>query len=67
MADRCDLGHSDGRWTPATRCTGCGHRVAAPWGSVPIETRRLPVRYWIFELAARYIARHPVQELGKRP
>jgi hypothetical protein len=58
----CGPGGHGGTWQPARRCEDCGHRVSAD-GSVPVATRRLPLRYWLFELAARYIATHPVTEL----
>lgn len=68
MSDCGPGGHSPEVWTPASRCTrrGCGHRVGAPCGKVPIATRRLPKRYWLFEVAARYVATHPVTELEPR-
>jgi hypothetical protein len=58
--------HADRTWTPATRCTACGHRTGNNTAR-PVATRRLPVRYWLYELAARWIATHPVRELEPRP
>jgi hypothetical protein len=60
--------HSDQTWTPATRCRrrGCGHRTGNSTAQ-PVATRRLPLRYWLFELAARWVATHPVRELEPRP
>ena len=63
MSD-CEAGGHGDQWAPAARCRRCGHRVAAE-GSRPVETRKLPLRYWLFELAARYVARHPVAEFEK--
>ena len=54
--------HADKTWTPATRCTRCGHRTGND-SARPVPTRRLPWRYWLFELAARLVATHPVEEL----
>jgi len=59
--------HSADVWQPAARCTDCGHRVAAPWGSVPVATRRLPWRYWVFEIFARWAARAQVREREVTP
>jgi len=57
--------HSAQEWRPAARCRDCGHRITTA-ATRPVATRRLPLRYWLYELAARYVATHPVTETELR-
>jgi len=61
MSD-CGAGQHGRLWRPAARCRDCGHRVTSA-AAVPVATRRLPLRYWFYELAARRIATRPVEEM----
>lgn len=55
-------------WEPEPRCTTTGHRVGTA-GRAPVQTRELPVRFWLFELAARVEARlrRRYPTLSRRP
>jgi hypothetical protein len=62
--------HHDGKpcdgavWEPEPRCTVTGHRIETGT-RVPVQTRELPARFWLFELAARVEARLRLRYLGR--
>jgi len=64
MSD-CGPGQHGPQWRPAARCRDCGHRVASA-AEQPVATRRLPLRYWLYELASRWVATHPVKDMEPR-
>lgn len=66
MNHRHDRQPCDGAvWEPELRCCVTGHRIETDTHR-PVQTRELPVRFWLFELAARAEARLRLRYLGLR-
>jgi hypothetical protein len=52
----------DAIWYPPPRLISTGHRVSEGLGWRPIETRKLPWRWWLAELPMRWLARSMLRD-----